>query len=352
MNPGTTDSLISIQDVTRRHGSDEVLRIDRLTVDRGGILGLAGPNGSGKSTLLRILALIEPATTGRIIFDGRAVDHNSLAARRRISLMLQDPYLLKRSVFDNVAYGIKAGSGKRLAKTEIRSRVEESLKWVGLPPQKFASRSWSQLSGGEAQRVALAARLVLKPRLLLMDEPTASVDASSAALIKEAALRAREDWSTTLIIASHDMGWLGQVADRTVHLYDGALIKPGLTNLVVGPWRTGAPGTAYRELDPDQRIVALAPDGLGDVPRFPKTATIDPNEITLSLERPEVESRANLIRGRVIKLCLESRSVSVQVLAGSQALTALMTTEACGAVHLSPGREVWLRFTREAVHWL
>jgi tungstate transport system ATP-binding protein len=92
---------------------------------------------------------------------------------------------------------------------------------LGLDPDTFARRQWDELSGGEAQRVALAARLVLNPRVLLLDEPTASVDARSSELIRSASLRARNDWGTTLVIASHDREWLYDVCDEVLHLFKG-----------------------------------------------------------------------------------------------------------------------------------
>ena len=89
---------------------------------------------------------------------------------------------------------------------------------VGLPPDKFSRRKWFELSGGEAQRVALAARLVLRPEVLLLDEPTSSVDVASAQRMHEAVLEAKNSWKTTLVIASHDQTWLHGVCDTYVDL--------------------------------------------------------------------------------------------------------------------------------------
>ena len=126
---------------------------------------------------------------------------------------------MKRSVFNNVAYGLKLrGNGRKIA-----TKVDEALTLVGLPGQVFARRPWYALSGGEAQRVALAARLALKPSVLLLDEPTASVDAASAQLIKEASLRARSQWDATLIVASHDWQWLYEICDEIWHLFKGKI---------------------------------------------------------------------------------------------------------------------------------
>jgi tungstate transport system ATP-binding protein len=103
--------------------------------------------------------------------------------------------------------------------------VRRALEKVGLDPTRFSQRSWRELSGGEAQRVALAARLVLKPKVLLLDEPTANVDRESSELILRAVLDARNQWGTTLIIISHQLTWLRQIADHILALDYGRLTR-------------------------------------------------------------------------------------------------------------------------------
>ena len=100
-------------------------------------------------------------------------------------------------------------------------------------------RPWYALSGGETQRVALAARLVLKPNVLLLDdEPTAGVDGASAQLIRQASLNARREWGTTLIIASHDWHWLYDVCDEILHMYNGRIFGTGRESVVLDPGRS------------------------------------------------------------------------------------------------------------------
>ena len=121
-------------------------------------------------------------------------------------------------MYANVAYGLKIRD-----KNDIPAKVDNALETVGLDPETFRKRQWYELSGGEIQRVALAARLVLKPKLLLMDEPTASLDRKSTVLIRQAAISAREEYGTSLVIASHDMAWLNEVSDGIIHLEDGII---------------------------------------------------------------------------------------------------------------------------------
>lgn len=191
--------LYKVQQVRRLYGKHLALRLDEFCVERGQIVALTGPNGAGKSTLLRLLAFLEQPDSGSIHFYGSP----NLPPRLEATLLLQEPYLLKRSVLENVAFGLRA----RGDSANISARVGEALEQVGFAPQQVMNRQWRELSGGEKQRVALAARLVLRPLALLLDEPTSSVDTRSAKAIHEAVNKAAQQ-GTTVIIASHDTAWL------------------------------------------------------------------------------------------------------------------------------------------------
>ncbi|MFW6324050.1 MAG: ABC transporter ATP-binding protein [Desulfovibrionales bacterium] len=216
------DPLYRLEDIRQVYENRTVLTLDHLTVPPGSIVGMTGPNGSGKSTLLRILAFLEPPVSGTIRFQGKDRSTADSPLRRKVTMLPQEPYLLKRSVFKNVAYGLKVRNA-----SSVRDKVYEALSMVGLNPGDFGPRPWYALSGGEAQRVALAARIALSPTVLLMDEPTASLDRESAGLIKEAAIAARARKKTTVIIVSHDLVWLEDVCDHIVALRDGQLVEDG-----------------------------------------------------------------------------------------------------------------------------
>ncbi|WP_432735427.1 ABC transporter ATP-binding protein [Maridesulfovibrio sp. FT414] len=202
--------LYRLSKVVQQYNGRTVLELDSFVVYEGSIVGLSGHNGSGKSTLMRLLAFLETPVSGSIFYDGRKVDGNGAELRREVTMLTQEPYLLKRSVFRNVSYGLELrGAGR----DEIEAQVCESLIAVGLDPDRFMNRQWFELSGGEAQRVALAARLAIKPRVLLLDEPTASLDRESTQLIHEAAVKSRDDSGMTVIIVSHDHYWLDDVSD-------------------------------------------------------------------------------------------------------------------------------------------
>ncbi|WP_320170713.1 ABC transporter ATP-binding protein [Maridesulfovibrio sp.] len=215
------NDLYRLSGIRQQYNDRTVLELESFVVKEGSIVGLAGHNGCGKSTLMRILAFLDTPTSGNVFYDGVKVEGNYAALRREVTMLTQEPYLLKRSVFRNVAYGLELrGAGK----SEIGKAVGSSLQAVGLDPVRFGNRQWFELSGGEAQRVALAARLAINPRVLLLDEPTASLDRESTMLIHDAAVSAKEKNGTTLVIVSHDHSWLRDVSD-TIYRFGGGRLK-------------------------------------------------------------------------------------------------------------------------------
>lgn len=233
-------ALYALDGVVQRYGEREVLRLSDLTIAEGVILGLAGPNGGGKSTLLRLLAFLESPAEGLIRYQGEPTFGREYALRGQVTCFPQEPYLLKRSVRANVAYGLMVRGEK-----DVRSRVDAALGLVGLDPGRFAGRMWHQLSGGEVKRVALAARLALHPRVLLLDEPTANLDRDSAELVRRAVVTAREEHGTTLVISGHDQTWLRAICDDILWLRDGGIAKP--TQEGGHPW-------ASQDTDEDQPV--------------------------------------------------------------------------------------------------
>lgn len=187
-------TVFEIRDLRKEYGGILALDLPMLDVAEGDLVSLVGRNGSGKSTLLRMLAFLEKPTSGSLRY------HGGPEPRREVTLLLQNPYLLKCSVFENVTLGLRLrGDGR-----DLPARYAEAMEAAGFTdPDAMAKRSFNQLSGGERQRISLASRIILNPRVLLLDEPTAHVDAASEQMI----LRTVADClkkGTTVICATHD----------------------------------------------------------------------------------------------------------------------------------------------------
>ena len=240
--------LYELKNIEHYYDEKKVLDIENLTLHKNQIIGFFGPNGSGKSTLFSLLSFICKPTKGEIFFE----DLNKIDSeiKKSIVILPQNPYLLKRSVFENIAYGLKI----RDENENLKEKVEEALALVGLDSD-FSKRKWSQLSGGEAQRVALAARLILKPKVLILDEPTAGVDTNSAQLIKEAILIAKQKYNTTIFISSHDYNWLNHISDKKIALFQGNLVENGNINLLFSPWIKDNSGNLVKVFMDGQRLV-------------------------------------------------------------------------------------------------
>jgi tungstate transport system ATP-binding protein len=212
-------SIVSLNDVSKRYGSRTALEVKRLELLPGRIYALAGPNGAGKSTLLAILALLTPPCGGEISFDGQRVTGNRdrLRLRPQVTLVHQSPYLFRGTVADNVAFGLR----QRDVPSERRQAlVQAALERVGLA--EFAPRRVDQLSGGEAQRVAIARALALEPRLLLLDEPFSALDPDSTARLEEL-LRSLAATGTTIVVSSHDGAQRRRLAAEEIRLAEGRL---------------------------------------------------------------------------------------------------------------------------------
>jgi tungstate transport system ATP-binding protein len=335
--------LYEIDNLVHRYDGRTVLDVDRLTIAPASIVGLAGPNGSGKSTLLKLMAFILRPSEGRILFNGVPAAPFDESVRFQVTLLTQDPYLMKRTVFKNIAYGLKV----RRERGHLNAAVADALALVGLDADVFCHRQWDQLSGGEAQRVALAARLVLKPRVLLLDEPTASVDAASSERIRGASLRARSEWGTTLIIASHDREWLYDICDEVIHLFKGELAGSGRSNMIFGPWITEH-NLCYKRLEDGQRLAVSPP------PHADAAAFIDPGAIRILPQAagPPPADYAS-VKGKITRLALERQSgdLLADVRVGSLILVVPVAESHLGRMTLHRGWPVNLAYRPDSIRW-
>jgi len=213
---------IRVQGVTRRFGAFTAVDDVSFEVATGELVALLGPSGGGKSTLLRIVAGLETADRGSVWLDGERVDHVP-PQHRRVGFVFQHYALFRHmSVEENIGYGLKV---QRVGRAERRERVAELVSIMGL--SGLERRMPGQLSGGQRQRVALARSLAPRPRLLLLDEPFAAVDARVREELRAWLRRLHDEVGVTSIFVTHDQEEAFSLADRVVVIQGGRLEQAG-----------------------------------------------------------------------------------------------------------------------------
>ncbi len=212
------DIAYSIRSLIQSYGGGTVLDIPTRDISSGEVCILCGPNGGGKSTLLSVLALLLPPVSGSLRLYGiEAAGHYDRRLMRKVTLVHQKPILFSTTVRNNIGYGLHAVG---LSSREIRDRVERILEKANL--REISEKQTRRLSGGEAQRVALARALVLQTPIVLLDEPTNSLDVASRPLLYEMLKEANEK-GTTIVVASHDSDILVSLNPRILRIEKGKI---------------------------------------------------------------------------------------------------------------------------------
>ncbi len=334
--------LYHLKNIRHYYDSIKALDIDDLKIKKGSITALIGPNGSGKTTLLKLLAFAQIPTQGQIFYKGQEEFLFSSIVRSKVTLLTQKPYLLKRTVFENIAYGLKI----RKDKNHVKERVKKALLNVGLDYQGFAGRQWHELSGGEAKRVAMAARLVFEPEVLLLDEPIASVDTESAKLIRHASLKARDARGTTLVIASHDLEWLYSISDKQFFIFKGKVFTTGMENIITGPFQRFDQAFCEKKLDDKQSVY------LKTTQKKTCAAIIKKKNILLNLKKQSNNDTHNQLSGHITSMFLEKKNKSIMVIVTICDLSFALRLTPDRISNLYPGKKVVLMFHPDDVEWI
>lgn len=334
-------SLFRIENLLFRYGSRAALDIPELAIEEGGMVCLTGANGSGKSTLLSLMAGLVQPSSGRILYRGK--DLSSLDqdirgnVRAEMGVCLQSPYLFRTTVEGNVSYGLSARGVKG---PERERRVEQALEDVGLGG--FGSRRHHALSGGEIQRVALARALVLEPRVLLLDEPMANVDAATRTLLERALENSIRSHGITVILSTHDVDQALRLGTRIVTLHQGTVVEGGLENIFHGAVVKREDGWVFKT----GLCELVVPSGREDA----RTAVVPPEAVILSLEAT-ITSARNVLKGTVTGVRMRNGSVEVTVNAGEE-FTSRITPASLERLGLRLGMELYLFIKAEAVRLL
>jgi molybdate transport system ATP-binding protein len=340
-------------------GLDARLVVDRgpfrldvgLTAAPGDVVALLGPNGAGKTTALRALAGLVPLTAGHLRLDGAELD-GTPPESRPVGVVFQDYLLFPHlTALDNVAFGPRC---RGASKAEARARAARWLERMGLA--EHAGAKPRRLSGGQAQRVALARALAIRPRLLLLDEPLAALDARTRLEVRARLRRHLAGFEAVAVLVTHDPLDAMVLADRLVVVEDGRVVQEGtpagiarrprtdyIARLVgLNLYRGRADGHAVR-LDAGPSVTTTE-DLSG-----PVFVAFPPSAVTLFRDRPTGSSARNLWRCEVAGLETHGDQIRVD-LTGELALAADLTTVAAAELGLYPGVRVWATVKAAQTH--
>jgi molybdopterin-binding protein len=356
-------SLLSLEGVDVVREGRTILSLPHLEVREKEILAVLGPTGAGKSTLLRVLHFLDRPEAGVLSWRGAPVPWPApLALRRRISMTFQDPLLLSGTTYDNVVYGLRLRGQNG---TGARERVMAALRLLHV--EHLAGQRARTLSGGEAQRTALARALVLSPELLLLDEPFAALDAPIRKHLLEELKQAVRANGITCVYVTHEQSEAFSIADRIAILDEGKLLQAGApeeilyrpeSRAVARFMQTGniLPGVVTR------REAVLAEVSVGPRVLFSRTdlpegtpvyACVRPEEVLL--ESPDADSPApglNRFRGTVEALDDLGATLQVRIDVGlpGRPLHGLVTRRVAHDLSPRPGSEVLATFAAASVH--
>jgi sulfate transport system ATP-binding protein len=326
---------ITIQNISKRFGSFVALDNINLEIPTGELVALLGPSGCGKTTLLRIIAGMESADGGEVLFSGQETTH--LHARdRNVGFVFQHYALFRHmTVFENVAFGLRVKPRKeRPAEAEIKKRVMDLLGLVQL--DWLADRYPSQLSGGQRQRIALARALAVEPKVLLLDEPFGALDTKVRKELRRWLRRLHDDMHISSVFVTHDQEEALEVADRVVVMNHGRVEQIGSPDAVYSNPASpfvyqflGNVNVFHSRLHGEWADVGAAGEGV---------AFVRPHEI--DIEHAPV---AGGLEALVQDVHAIGPTVRVELLHGEELVEVELTRERAESLGIANGQRVWLK---------
>ncbi|WP_048050809.1 ATP-binding cassette domain-containing protein [Methanosarcina soligelidi] len=343
-------SFLEVKDLCLDVGDFELSGI-RLKAEKGDYLALIGPTGSGKSLLLETIIGFYGPEKGRIILEGKDIT-DFPPDMRQMSIVYQDHVLFPHmDIFENIAYALRK---KLRDKKQIEAEVKQIAGVLGIG--ELLHRKPATLSGGEKQRAAIARSLVVRPKLLLLDEPFSALDARTKEKLREMLKKAISEYSTTVLHVTHDFEDVWALANRVVVIRKGEVMQ------------AGDPESVFKRPSPDfvaeflgtnvlkgcvkaleGKLTVVEAEGMKIYSSDPAepgegvTVSIRPEEIILAREALESSAR-NTVQGRVSGVFKKEHLVVVEVEIGNAEIKAVITPTSCEMLGLEPGREIYAVF--------
>jgi tungstate transport system ATP-binding protein len=331
--------LYELKNLIKIYDQRTVLNLKRLSLEKNKVLGLLGPNGAGKTTLLEIMAFLIRPSAGDMWFKKQIVNFTNgklMDLRRKVVLIQQQPLLFTTTAFKNVEYPLKIRKTPRAKRKRI---VKELLDLVGMG--MFMHASAHKLSGGETHRVAIAQALACFPEVILMDEPTASVDVENQINIERIIKEINRKKGISVIFTTHDMIQASRLADETLFLYEGKVAQSIYENIFSGHIEDDSKGNKYCVLHSGLKLLVSSKK------KGPVRISIDPCAVKLNqIERDF--STHNSFKGTLLQLTNEQSKVRALVDVGIP-LSVLVPKEVFKSLHLDLGEEVRLYCPEESI---
>ena len=358
------ERILEARDLVVHRGPLKVLEIPDLDLRTGEVLALMGPNGAGKTTLMLTLAGLLAPSAGSVTFKGATLQNKGDRERfrRRTTMVFQDPLLFDMTVAQNIASGLRL---RGLSAPERKPRVVAWAERLGLGA--LLDRPAHQLSGGEAQRTALARAFVLEPEILFLDEPFAALDPQAREELIGDLGHLLAETATTAVIASHDQGEAARLAHRLAVMKEGRILQRGglrkVTNHPEDPFVAAFVGmeTLLKGQVADCReglLTLRVRKGTGSgevmalgeaVPGQTVLVGVRPEHVALSLHSDNASSARNTFAGAVTKVIPRGPFFKIELDCGFF-LTAFVTAQSLSELELRPGRAVVASFKATAVH--
>ena len=327
------NEVFKLSNICAKYDKKQVLDISSITIKRGKIYAIVGPNGAGKTTLLYILGMLKEPTSGNLYFygdDGLSSTFNKLVARRKMSLILQEPYLFSGAVYKNIEYVLAFNGGNSQQRDKI---VDDVLKLVRMNNHRL--NDCRKLSGGEVKRVAIARALAMKPDILLLDEPTANLDKETVEIIESLIIRLRDEQRCTIIFTTHNYTFAMKLGDEIIFLENGKVVNRYCENTFRGKIESKNNVSWFIHSSGLQIEVVTNRTGTAVV-------SVNPNEVIVSTE-PISSSARNNFRGKIVKLEEQNGYVKVAVDCGAE-FNAIITRHSYLDMDLHLGQEVYVTF--------
>jgi tungstate transport system ATP-binding protein len=353
-------AVIETIGISQKYDGKDVLKNINLKIEKAEVFTLIGPTGSGKTTLIRIIDMLEPPSSGKLLFNGVDITTSKakqLEARRRMSYVQQKPLVFTMNVYDNVACGLR---WRHLKANVIKQKTEEALELVGMT--EFRHRNAKTLSGGETQRVAIARALVTEPEILSLDEPTANMDPVSTAKVEEVLAHIINQRKITIIMTTHNMSQGQRLATRLGVLINGELLQTGSVYDIFNQPQNreiaefvGVDNILKGVIEQkDNELVRIAING----EKITAISNLAVGEAVYVLIRPEIivfslsgeaGSARNVFKCRVEKINTIGSQVRIEVSCGFP-LLGVITTQAAQELNISIGKDIYASFKATAIH--